>query len=102
MYPNLNSDFKKHFTQGGSILTQNLNGFFRKANVTFPVAYKSGTIPSVSVTVYNNGNSAIDARLSTLARDVSSGGFNAYVADSGGEIADKGYIVYWISVGEID
>ena len=98
----INSDFKKHFTQGGSAYTENLNGYFRKADVTFPVPYKSGTIPNVCGTTFNYGNTYIDAGLSTLVKNITNTGFTAYVADPGGEIASMGYTVQWISVGEID
>lgn len=101
MYPNLNSDLNKQYVQGGVAITQNLNGYFRKADVIFPVPYKSGTTPVVCVTVVNNQNGATDSRLSTLVKNITNTGFKAYVADPQGGIADQGYYVQWIAVGEI-
>ena len=96
----LNSDLDKQYVQGGTALTQNLNGYFRQANVTFPVQYKAGTTPNVCITVCNYQNSAIDVRLVTLVKDVSNTGFSAFVADNQGEIGEMGYEVEWISVGQ--
>lgn len=90
----------KQYVQGGTALTQNLNGYFRQANVTFPVQYKAVTTPNVCITVRNYQNTAIDARLVTLVKDVSNTGFSAFVADNQGEIGEMGYEVEWISVGQ--
>lgn len=96
----LNSNLKKHFTQGGIANTNNLNGYFRSVRITFPVKYK--TTPRVVATVMNYESNYIDARLCTLVQNISTTNATIYVADQGGEIATQGYQVQWIAVGEIN
>ena len=79
----------------------NLNGYFRQADVTFPVAYKSGTIPNVCASVINYGNTNIDVRLSVLVKRITNTGVSINIGDSEGELEEQGYNVKWISVGEI-
>ena len=91
----LNSNLKKHYTQGGLIGTSNVNNYFRSAHVT-------GTKPNVVATVRNYGNTAIDARLTTLFKNESATGVDLFVADPQGEIGGLGYEISWMAVGEID
>lgn len=98
----LNSNLKKHYTQGGLITTSNVNNYFRSAHVTFETPYKTGTKPNVVATVRNYGNTAIDARLTTLFKNESATGVDLFVADPQGEIGGLGYEISWMAVGEID
>lgn len=98
----LNSNLKKHYTQGGLITTSNVNNYFRSAHVTFETPYKTGTKPNVVATVRNYSNTAIDARLTTLFKNESATGVDLFVADPQGEIGGLGYEVSWMAVGEID
>lgn len=97
----MNSKFKKkkHFTQGGIANTNNLNGFFRSAHITFPTKYKN--TPRVVATVMNYQNTAITARITTSVQNISTTGADIYIADQNGQIAGLGYQVQWIAVGEI-
>lgn len=97
-----NSNLKKHYTQGGLIATSNVNNYFRSAHVTFETPYKTGTKPNVVATVRNYGNTAIDARLTTLFKNDSATGVDLFVADPQGEIGSQGYEISWMAVGEID
>lgn len=96
----LNSNLKKNYVQGGIANTSSLNGYFRSVHITFPTRYKA--TPNVVATVMNYQNSAIDARLCTLVKNMSTTGADIYVADQSGEIGGMGYQVQWIAVGEID
>lgn len=98
----MNSNLKKHYTQGGLIGTSNVNNYFRSAHVTFETPYKTGTKPNVVATVRNYGNTAIDARLTTLYKNESATGVDLFVADPQGEIGGLGYEISWMAVGEID
>ena len=53
-------------------------------------------------TVRNYGNTAIDARLTTLFKNESATGVDLFVADPQGEIGSQGYEISWMAVGEID
>lgn len=98
----LNGKIKHQFVQGGLIATSNVNNYFRSAHVTFETPYKTGTKPNVVATVRNYGNTAIDARLTTLFKNESATGVDLFVADPQGEIGSQGYEISWIAVGEID
>lgn len=98
----MNSNLKKHYTQGGLIATSNVNNYFRSAHVTFATPYKTGTKPNVVATVRNYSNTAIDARLTTLFKNESATGVDLFVAEPQGEIGSLGYEVSWMAVGEID
>ena len=98
----LNGNIKHQFIQGGLIGTNNVNDYFRSAHVTFETPYKTGTKPNVVATVRNYGNTAIDARLTTLYKNESATGVDLFVADPQGEIGSLGYEVSWMAVGEID
>ena len=98
----LNSNLKKHYTQGGLIATSNVNNYFRSAHVTFETPYKTGTKPNVVATVRNYGNTVIDARLTTLYKNESATSVDLFVADPQGETGGLGYEISWMAVGEID
>lgn len=98
----LNGKIKHQFVQGGLIATSNVNNYFRSAHVTFETPYKTGTKPNVVATARNYGNTAIDARLTTLYKNESATGVDLFVADPQGEIGGLGYEISWMAVGEID
>ena len=98
---------KKNYIQRGlATMRQNLNGYFRTNNVRFPVAFKSGTTPSVTVAVVNYQNSALSARVHPLVGHITNTSFDIYVADFEGQLGgnenENVYSVYWIAVGAID
>ena len=95
----MNSNLKKHYTQGGIANTSNVNGYFRSVHITFPTKYKS--TPRVVATVMNYQNTAITARITTSVQNISTTGADIYIADQNGQIAGLGYQVQWIAVGEI-
>ena len=96
---------KMNYVQRGVVTTKNLNGYFRNARVTFPVSYKSGTTPGVSVSVVNYQNTTTSARVHPLVANVTNRYFDIYVADAegqiGGSATDNAFSVYWIAIGEI-
>ena len=98
----LNGNIKHQFIQGGLIGTNNVNDYFRSAHVTFETPYKTGTKPNVVATARNYGNTAIDARLTTLYKNESATGVDLFVADPQGEIGGLVYEISWMAVGEID
>lgn len=95
----LNSNLKKNYVQGGVETTRNLNGYFRSVHVVYPIKYK--TVPNIAATVVNNRNTAADARLTTLIKNVSNTGADVFVGDPEGAIDTYNYQVQWIAVGEI-
>ena len=96
---------KKNYVQRGVATTKNLNGYFRSVRVTFPVSYKSGTTPGVSVSVVNYQNTTTSARVHPLVGGVTNRYFDIYVADEqgliGGSSSENAFSVYWIAIGEI-
>ena len=86
--------------QGGMANTQNANGYFRYCNITFPTKYK--TTPNFVAVVMNYQSTAIDARLCTLVKNITTTGAQVFVADSQGQIGNQGYQIQWIAVGEIN
>ena len=96
----LNSNLKKNYVQGGVETTRNLNGYFRFVHVVYPIKYK--TVPKIAAMVVNNQNTATDARVTTLIKNVSNTGVDVFVGDPEGAIDTYNYQVQWIAVGEID
>lgn len=96
----INSNLKKNYVQGGVATTKNLNGYFRSVRVVYPIKYK--TVPNIAATVVNNQNTATDARVTTLIKNVSNTGVDVFVGDPEGAIDTYNYQVQWIAVGEID
>lgn len=96
----LNSNLKKQYVQSGRATTQNVNGYFREIQITFPKAYK--TIPNVVASIISVQTDAITVRLGCSVRDISTTGCKVYVMDPEGNITSQGYTVTWIAVGEIN
>ena len=94
-----------YIQRGVATMRQDINGYFRTNNVSFPIAFKSGTSPTVSVAVVNYQNSNLSSRVHPLVAHVSNTSFDIYVADSEGQLSgnenENAYSVYWIAVGEI-
>lgn len=99
---NLGEYYKKQYNQRGVVITDNLNGYFRFKHVTFQIPYKKNTYPSISLVPENNANTNADSRITVLYKRVSNTGFDLYVADSEGQIANIAYPVMWMAIGEID
>lgn len=96
----LNSNLKKQYVQSGRASTQNVNGYFRQAQIAFPKAYK--TVPHVVATILNYQTNAIDVRLGCSVKDISTTGCKVFVMDPEGNITGQGYEITWIAVGEIN
>ena len=96
---------KKNYVQRGTVPTINVNGYFRIARVTFPVSYKSGTTPGVTVSVVNFQNSNNSARVHPLVGNVTNTYVEINVADPqgqiGGSATENAFSVHWIAIGEI-
>lgn len=91
---------KKQYVQSGRASTQNVNGYFRQAQIAFPKAYK--TVPHVVATILNYQTNAIDVRLGCSVKDISTTGCKVFVMDPEGNITGQGYEITWIAVGEIN
>lgn len=96
----LNSNLKKQYVQSGRASTQNVNGYFRQAQIAFPKAYK--TVPHVVATLLNYQTNAIDVRLGCSVKDISTTGCKVFVMDPEGNITGQGYEITWVAVGEIN
>lgn len=100
LFDELNSNLKKQYVQSGRASTQNVNGYFRQAQIAFPKAYK--TVPHVVATLLNYQTNAIDVRLGCSVKDISTTGCKVFVMDPEGNITGQGYEITWVAVGEIN
>lgn len=98
----MNSNLKKQYNQRGVVATDNINGYIRTGHVTFPIPYKEGTYPGISLAIENYQNTATDVRLTALYKHITNTEFDVYVCDHEGQIAGAAYNVMWMAVGEID
>ncbi|MCF2555741.1 H-type lectin domain-containing protein [Faecalicatena contorta] len=75
-----------------------MNGYFRKAVVTFPEEYES--IPAISCFVSYENHSSNDASVKIgRISNVTTAGFTVEVSETGGTIADIAYIIKWFAIG---
>lgn len=80
-------------------MTSNINGYFRQAKVTFPIAFSSA--PTVVANILAGwGNSATETRATCKVVAASTTGATIYVGDSGGQLANINAVIAYIAIGK--
>lgn len=82
-----------------SCSTSNVNGYFRQAQITFPVAF-SGSPTVIANIISGWGNSAVEARATCKVVSVSKTGATIYIGDSAGQLASVNGMVSYIAIGK--